>query len=95
MNPIEILYPLFKLQNSTDTRLYLVIIGTLLLFNLYMLKRMSGTESEMKAFVGFLITIWHGIKEVYDLYQVEEIYKVEPDLEKYQDEKTLNKVLDK
>ena len=40
-------------------------------------------------------TTWHGIKEVYDLYQVEEIYKVEPDLEKYQDEKTLNKVLDK
>lgn len=40
-------------------------------------------------------TTWHGIKEVYNLYQVEEIYKVEPDLEKYQDEKTLNKVLDK
>jgi len=57
MNPIEILYPLFKLQNSTDTRLYLVIIVPLLLFNLYVLKRMSGTESEMKAFVGFLITI--------------------------------------
>lgn len=57
MNPIELLYPLFKLQNSTDTRLYLVIIVTLLLFNLYVLKRMSDTESEMKAFVGFLITI--------------------------------------
>lgn len=40
-------------------------------------------------------TTWHGIKEVYDLYQVEEVYKVEPDLEKHQDEKTLNKVLDK
>lgn len=57
MNPIEILYPLFKLQNSTDTRLYLVIIVTLLLFNLYVLKRMSGTESEIKAFIAFLITI--------------------------------------
>ena len=45
------------MQNSTDTRLYLVIIGTLLLFNLYVLKRMSGTESEMKAFIAFLITI--------------------------------------
>lgn len=31
-------------------------------------------------------TTWHGIKEVYDLYQVEETYKVEPDLEKYQNE---------
>ena len=40
-------------------------------------------------------TTWHGIKEVYDLYQVEETYKVEPDLEKYQDEQTLTKVLDK
>ena len=37
----------------------------------------------------------NGIKEHYDLYQVEEVYKVEPDLEKYQDEKTLNKVLNK
>lgn len=57
MNPIEILYPLFKLQNSTDTHLYLVIIGLLVSFNLYILKRMSGTESEMKAFIAFLITI--------------------------------------
>lgn len=57
MNPIEILYPLFKLQNSTDTRFYLVIIVLLVSFNLYVLKRMSGTESEMKAFIAFLITI--------------------------------------
>lgn len=57
MNPIELLYPLFKLQNSTNTMMYLVIIGLLVSFNLYVLKRMSGTESEMKAFIAFLITI--------------------------------------
>lgn len=38
-------------------------------------------------------TSWHGIKEHYDLYQVEELYKVEPDIKKYNDEKSLNKLL--
>lgn len=57
MNPIELLYPLFKLQNSTNPMMYLIIIGLLVTFNLYVLKRMSGTESEMKAFITFLITI--------------------------------------
>ena len=38
-------------------------------------------------------TSWHGVKEHYDLYQVEEQYKVEPDLKKFNDEKSLNKLL--
>jgi hypothetical protein len=38
-------------------------------------------------------TSWHGIKEHYDLYQVEELYKIEPDIKKYNDEKSLNKLL--
>ena len=38
-------------------------------------------------------TSWHGVKEHYDLYQVEEQYKVEPDLKKLNDEKSLNKLL--
>lgn len=38
-------------------------------------------------------TSWHGVKEHYDLYQVEEQYKIEPDIKKYNDEKSLNKLL--
>lgn len=57
MNPIEILYPLFKMQNSTDTTIYLFIIGLLWIFNLYVIKRISGTTSEMIAFAAFLVTI--------------------------------------
>ena len=32
-------------------------------------------------------TDWRGIKESYDLYEVQEIYKVEPDVNKYEDDK--------
>lgn len=31
-------------------------------------------------------TDWRGIKESYDLYEVQEVYKVEPDLVKYEDD---------
>lgn len=32
-------------------------------------------------------TDWRGIKESYDLYEVQEIYKVEPNVDKYEDDK--------
>lgn len=57
MNPIELLYPLFKLQNSTNTMMYLVIIVLLWSFTLYVAKQLISSESEMKAFIAFLITI--------------------------------------
>lgn len=57
MNPIELLYPLFKLQNSTNTMMYLAIIVLLWSFTLYVAKQLISSESEMKAFIAFLITI--------------------------------------
>ena len=36
-------------------------------------------------------TDWRGIKESYDLYEVQEVYKVEPDLVKYEDDQVFNK----
>lgn len=32
-------------------------------------------------------TDWRGIKEYYDLYEVQEVYKIEPDVNKYEDDK--------
>lgn len=36
-------------------------------------------------------TDWRGIKESYNLYEVQEVYKVEPDLVKYEDDQVFNK----
>lgn len=36
-------------------------------------------------------TDWRCIKESYDLYEVQEVYKVEPDLVKYEDDQVFNK----
>ena len=36
-------------------------------------------------------TDWHGIKESYDLYEVEEVYKVEPDVAKFEDDQIFQK----
>lgn len=36
-------------------------------------------------------TDWRGIKESYDLYEVQEVYKVEPDVNKYEDDQVFNK----
>lgn len=36
-------------------------------------------------------TDWRGIKESYDLYEVQEIYKVEPDVNKYEDDQVFKR----
>lgn len=36
-------------------------------------------------------TDWRGIKESYDVYEVQEVYKVEPDINKYEDDQVFSK----
>jgi len=43
MNPIELLYPIFKLQNSTNTIVYLFVIVLLGIINCYLVKRYNST----------------------------------------------------
>lgn len=36
-------------------------------------------------------TDWRGIKEYYDLYEVQEVYKIEPDVNKYEDDQVFKR----
>lgn len=56
MNPIELLYPLYKLQNSTNTFINIIPIIILILFNVYVAKRLSDTQRNNDLII-FLVTI--------------------------------------
>lgn len=56
MNPIELLYPLFKLQNSTNTIVYLFVIVLLGIINCYLVKRYDSTIVNIFVIISFLFS---------------------------------------